>query len=116
MKEYLLNEEDEDGLYRSEDRILDEVEEIEEEEDSNDDYYPEKMDDFEEETVSEQPPGSEEQKDDSENDSEESPEEENPEEISVISVEEPLEETPPMKSKNSKGFKVLSFEDFISKK
>ena len=116
MREHLLTEDEEDNVdpYYSEDAILDEVEDPEEEEgdESPDDYDPEEVEEFDEVTASEDPDEVEYQNDDPEDHSED------PDGYSEDSLGNPSEED--SNSEDSyedkpQTFKVLNFEDFISK-
>jgi hypothetical protein len=102
----LIENEDEMNPYFSEDRISDEIEESEMESSDSDDDFDED-DDFEEEVIADSPEFSDEQE-------EEIIEVPDDSEDVQIKMEEPTsDETQP---EAPKGFKVLSFEDFISKK
>ncbi len=96
MQDYLNEEEeDEKGPYASDEKVSDEVQDFsgEDQETSDDDFEDETEDGFEETTAEETPKGTEVQHDE---------------------VEEPSEEEFPLKEPQQ-GFKVMSFEDFISK-
>jgi len=98
MQDYLNEEEDEDkGPYASDERVADEVQDFsgEDQETSDDDFSDETEDGFEtpEEVVSDSPEEIEAQHD----------------EVAEPSAEEASPEAP------QQGFKVMSFEDFISK-
>lgn len=96
MQDYLNEEEDEDkGPYASDERVSDEVQDFggEDNETSDDDFRDETEDGFEETTAEETPEGSEVQHDE---------------------VEEPSSEEAPTEAPQQ-GFRVMSFEDFISK-
>jgi hypothetical protein len=98
MQDYLNEEEDEDkGPYASDERVADEVQDLsgEDQETSDDDFSDETEDGFEtpEEVVSDSPEEIEAQHD----------------EIAQPSAEEAIPEEP------QQGFRVMSFEDFISK-
>ena len=96
MQDYLNEEEDEDkGPYASDERVADEVQDFsgEDQETSDDDFSDETEDGFEETTAEETPEGSEVQHDE---------------------VEEPSSEETPTEAPQQ-GFRVMSFEDFISK-
>ena len=98
MQDYLTEEEDEDkGPYASDERVADEVQDFsgEDQETSDDDFSDETEDGFDdtEEVVSDSPEEIEAQHD----------------EIAEPSSEEDSQEAP------QQGFKVMSFEDFISK-
>jgi hypothetical protein len=98
MQDYLNEEEDEDkGPYASDERVADEVQDFsgEDQETSDDDFSDETEDGFEtpEEVVSDSPAEIEAQHD----------------EVAEPSAEEASAEAP------QQGFRVMSFEDFISK-
>ena len=96
MQDYLNEEEDEDkGPYASDERVADEVQDLsgEDQETSDDDFSDETEDGFEETTAEENPEGTEAQHD----------------EVAEPSAEEASPEAP------QQGFRVMSFEDFISK-
>jgi hypothetical protein len=109
MQEYLLKEEDEDDdiPYNSDEKISDEVEDdysSEEETESDDDYPEDGEEVFDDDVVPDESGSEEVQRDEVE---------EFPEEMSssdtIPSNEVPSTESP-------QGFKVMSFEDFITKK
>jgi len=98
MQDYLNEEEEEDkGPYASDERVADEVQDFsdEDQETSDDDFSDETEDGFEdtEEVVSDSPEETEVQHDE---------------------VEEPSSEETPTEAPQQ-GFRVMSFEDFISK-
>jgi hypothetical protein len=111
MQEHLLNEETEElGPYASDEKITDEIEEseLESNEGEEEEYNEEEEEGFEDDVVIENPENVEIQ-------------EEPMEMPSDLVLPEPVKDSPsseeiPDQNSQAKGFRVLSFEDFISKK
>lgn len=117
MQDYLNEEEDEDSLYNSDEKVSDEVNDFVEDDDtSDDDFDSDSAEGFEETTVEETPEETESQNDEIEEPVEApAPDNDFPEtEAPIDSISDQPEDSSQGAEKQS--FKVMSFEDFLSAK
>ena len=116
MQDY-LNEEDEDSLYNSDEKVSDEVNDFDEDDDtSDDDFDSDSAEEFEETTAEETPEETE-----SQDDEIEEPAEDSASFDGFPEVDEPENSTPEQPEDSSQGgekasFRVMSFQDFLSEK
>jgi len=117
MQEYINEEEDDDSLYNSDEKVSDEVNDFGEDDDtSDDDFDSDSEEGFGETTVEEKPEETETQNDEVKEPVEDSaPDNEFPE------AETPVDSGSGQPQDSSQGaekqsFKVMSFEDFLSAK
>ena len=117
MQDYLNEEEEEDSLYNSDEKVSDEVNDFDEDDDtSDDDFDSDSTEGFEETTVEETPEETE-----SQNDEIEEPAEDLASSDEFPEVDAPENSTPEQPQDSSQGgerasFRVMSFQDFLSEK
>jgi hypothetical protein len=117
MQDYLNEEEDDDSLYNSDEKVSDEVNDFDEGDDtSDDDFDSDSEEGFGETTVEEKPEETETQ-----NDEVEEPVEDSDPANDFPETEAPVDSGSGQPQDSSQGaekqsFKVMSFEDFLSAK